>query len=121
MFYSNIVILIGNLLIYAYSLVVNDDLSLKRCFDDPGLMRDTLLISLLGAVGQIFVFLTISLFDNYRLSIVTTSRKCLSVLVSAFMFDHKFTPVQWFGAVIVMLSICAEVYFGKSKKKEKTN
>ncbi len=91
MFYSNIVILIGNLLIYAYSLMAYNDPSLKKCLDDPVLMRDTLLISFLGAVGQIFVFLTISLFDNYKLSIVTTSRKCLSVVVSAFMFDHKFT------------------------------
>ena len=121
MFYSNIVILIGNFLLYAYSVQVHNDLSLQKCLDDPILMRDTLLISFLGAVGQIFVFLTISLFDNYKLSIVTTSRKCLSVVVSAFIFDHKFTSVQWLGAVIVMLSTCAEVYLGKNKKKNKSH
>jgi len=93
MFYSNIVILIGNLLIYAYSVAVNNDKTIETFFVDQTLLRDTLSMSLLGAVGQIFVFLTISLFDNYKLSIVTTSRKCLSVLVSAFMFDHKFTTV----------------------------
>jgi solute carrier family 35 (UDP-galactose transporter), member B1 len=85
---------------------------------DPSLLRDTLLISLAGAVGQVFIYLTISLFDGYKLSIATTSRKCLSVVVSAYFFEHLFTPVQWTGAILVLGSTIAEVYFGGKAKAQ---
>jgi solute carrier family 35 (UDP-galactose transporter), member B1 len=98
---------------------MHGDDSLKRMIAEPSLLRDTLLISFAGAVGQIFVYLTISLFDGYKLSIATTSRKCLSVVISAYFFEHKFTQVQWTGALLVLGSTCAEVYFG-GKAKQRT-
>lgn len=84
--------------------------------NDFKIVRDVLLIGLCGAFGQIFIFLTISLHDCYKLSIVTTTRKCVSVVVSAFVFNHQFTPVQWTGACMVLGSTCAEVYLGNKRK-----
>jgi hypothetical protein len=40
------------------------------------------------------------------------------VVVSAYFFEHLFTPVQWTGAIFVLGSTIAEVYFGgKAKAK----
>lgn len=82
------------------------------------LLQGTLVISLCGAFGQIFIYLTISLFDSYKVSIITTTRKCLSVVASNFLFNHQFTTEQWVGASLVMTSTCAEVYFGNKHKQQ---
>jgi len=117
MLYNNCCLLVGNLVLFSYAVVCNGDTSMKRIWGDPELLRDTCVISLCGAFGQVFIYLTISLFDNYKCSIITTSRKCLSVVISNFLFDHQFTGEQWVGATMVMASTSAEVYLGSSKKK----
>lgn len=81
-------------------------------------MRDVMLIALCGAFGQIFIYLTISLHDCYKLSIMTTTRKCLTVLISALWFEHAFSEVQWLGASLVLTSTCAEVYLGNKRKRD---
>ena len=91
MFYNNMFVLAGNLLIFIIQVLVYEDKSLWVLLDNSELMMGTLTIGLCGAVGQIFIYLTISIFDNYLVSIITTSRKCLSVVVSNFYFNHKFT------------------------------
>ena len=91
MLYTNSCLLVGNFVIYNYAFFVNGDTSLQRIFNDHELLRDTILISLCGAFGQIFIYLTISLFDNYKAAIITTTRKCLSVVVSAVLFNHTFS------------------------------
>lgn len=67
------------------------------------------MVGLSGAVGQIFIFLTISLFDCYNLTIITTTRKFFSVVYSNFRFGHNFSEVQWLGAALVMASTFAEM------------
>ena len=67
------------------------------------------MVGLSGAVGQIFIFLTISLFDCYNLTIITTTRKFFSVVYSNFRFGHNFTEMQWYGAALVMASTFAEM------------
>jgi UDP-galactose transporter B1 len=63
-----------------------------------------------GAMGQIFIFLTVSLYDCYFLTIITTTRKFFSVVYSNYRFGHQFSQLQWAGAVLVMLSTTAEVF-----------
>jgi len=116
MLYNNCCIFVGNLILYSHAYFLAGDSSIERIWNDASLLRDTCLIALLGAFGQIFIYLTISIFNNYICSIITTSRKCLSVVISNFLFDHRFTPEQWVGASMVMASTCAEVYLGSKKK-----
>ncbi len=54
--------------------------------------------------------------DCHKLTIITTTRKCLSVVMSAFIFKHGFTKLQWLGVALVLGSTVAEVYIGKKKK-----
>jgi UDP-galactose transporter B1 len=77
-------------------------------------MVNTLAIS--GAVGQIFIFFTISMHNCHTLTIITTSRKCLSVVMSAIAFAHPFTPMQWVGVTMVLGSTVTEVITGKMRK-----
>lgn len=118
MLYNNLVGLAGNAVFFVVASCFYEDTTLARVMSDFSLLRDVLLIAFCGAVGQIFIFLTISLHDCYKLSIMTTSRKCLTVVISAFAFNHDFSQMQWFGATVVLLSTCAEVYLGNKRKRE---
>lgn len=91
MFMNNIVMLVANSIFYAFAAITAEDDSLTRLMSDSTLVRDALMMSICGATGQIFIFLTISIFDGYKVSIITTTRKCFSVVASNFMFNHKFT------------------------------
>ena len=82
-------------------------------------MFNCVTLGLSGAIGQIFIFLTISLFDCYLLTIITTTRKFFSVVYSNFRFGHDFTQLQWVGAIIVMLCTCAELFKGSDDKDKK--
>lgn len=86
MLYSNLIGLAGNALFYAYAVHINGDTTFSRVIQDPALTRNVLLISLCGALGQIFIYLTISLHDCLLLAVFTTSRKCFSVVVSSIIF-----------------------------------
>jgi drug/metabolite transporter (DMT)-like permease len=52
------------------------------------------------------------------LTIITTTRKLFSVVLSNFEFNHHFTGAQWIGAAIVMACTALELIFGK---KPQTN
>ena len=52
------------------------------------LLVDTFVLALCGAFGQVFIYLTVSLHDGYKVSIFTTARKCFSVVFSAYVFRH---------------------------------
>jgi UDP-galactose transporter B1 len=118
MFSNNFVQLLFNLMFYAFYYFVHGDDTLPHLLSEPVLLRDVILIGASGAVGQIFLYLAISLFGSYKLSVITTSRKLFSVILSNFSFHHHFTSRQWLGAVLVMSCTVAELFFGKKEKKE---
>ena len=94
MLYNNSVIFVMNAAIFAYTISTNaDDKTLEKISASPELMSKVIIISFCGAVGQIFIYFTLSLHNGYKLGIITTTRKCFSVLISAFAFNHKFTNI----------------------------
>ena len=79
-----------------------------------------MMISASGALGQIFIYFAISIFNNYLLAVITTSRKLFSVVISNITFNHHLSPIQWVGAGLVTACTFAELYIGKrNKDKEK--
>lgn len=121
MLYSNLIGLAGNVLFYYYAVLFNGDDTYIKVMSDPVLVKNVLLISLCGALGQIFIYLTISLHDCLMLSVFTTSRKCLSVVLSSIIFKHAFTTLQWVGASMVLCGTVAEVYAKHASKPKKTH
>jgi len=87
-----------------------------RVFSDTKLLYDCVMVGLSGSVGQVFIFFTISLFNCYLLTIITTTRKFFSVVYSNFRFGHKFSDEQWAGASIVMICTFVELFSKKDKK-----
>ena len=90
MFVNNLLGLALGSLVYMYEVAVNGDDSHIRILQSPTLLMKCVSLGLSGALGQIFIFLTMSLFDCYLLTIITTTRKFFSVVYSNFMFGHNF-------------------------------
>jgi drug/metabolite transporter (DMT)-like permease len=49
---------------------------------------DFLMLSLCGTFGQVFIFYTVNVFGPLVLSIVTTTRKFMSIVITIIYFNH---------------------------------
>lgn len=82
---------------------------LNFCADYPEVINDLVKITLLGCVGQYFIFYTINTFGSVALSILTTTRKFFTVLASIFYFNHHINNSQWISIVLVFIGVVLEL------------
>ena len=55
------------------------------------------ILGLAGALGQFFIFYTISHFGALACSIITTCRKVMTIIFSVIFFGHVLTTMQLAG------------------------
>ena len=82
----------------------------------PGVLWQLATFSLASALGQFFIFLTVSDFGPLPCSIVTTTRKFFTVLGSVILFGNSLLPRQWFATVAVFLGLFLDSMYGKAVK-----
>jgi UDP-galactose transporter B1 len=85
----------------------------------PEALKHVLGFGACGAVGQLFIFYTLSRFSSLLLVTVTVTRKMLTMLLSVFWFGHSLKPGQWLGIVLVFGGIGAEAVVQRQEKKAK--
>lgn len=66
----------------------------------PSALESILQYTLCSALGQVFIFRCVSDFDPLVLSVVTTSRKLLSVLLTLLLFGYEVGPLCILGLVL---------------------
>eukprot|EP00595_Chromulina_sp_UTEXLB2642_P002255 CAMPEP_0196764186 /NCGR_PEP_ID=MMETSP1095-20130614/5550_1 /TAXON_ID=96789 ORGANISM="Chromulina nebulosa, Strain UTEXLB2642" /NCGR_SAMPLE_ID=MMETSP1095 /ASSEMBLY_ACC=CAM_ASM_000446 /LENGTH=333 /DNA_ID=CAMNT_0042119069 /DNA_START=218 /DNA_END=1219 /DNA_ORIENTATION=- len=95
----------------------------KFVTENPELLSKVLKFGLCSAIGQSFIFYTISHFDPLVCSTVTTTRKVFSVLLSIFINGHPVNAEGWFGIGLASAGILSELQDkssgGEHKKEEK--
>lgn len=79
----------------------------------PTCLRDLLAFCGCGALGQVFIFLTIEAFGSLTLTTVTVTRKLMTILLSLFLFDHRLSPRQWLSVALVFAALFLEAFAGK--------
>lgn len=77
-----------------------------------------IVIGTTGTLGQIFIYLTITKFDCFILTTVTTTRKFFSILVSIILFSHPMTPLHQLGFGFVISAVAWDVYESTKKQKK---
>ncbi|KAH8925904.1 UAA transporter [Atractiella rhizophila] len=82
----------------------------------PSVLRDLLLFSLFGALGQIFIFLTLANFGSLTLVTITVLRKLFTMILSVFIYHHDLSAGQWGGVTLVFAGIAIEAYVAGGKK-----
>lgn len=85
----------------------------------PSLVWQLITFSIAGALGQFFIFLTVSDFGPLPCSIITTTRKFFTVLGSVILFGNSLLPRQWFATVIVFTGLFLDSIYGKAVIKMK--
>lgn len=85
----------------------------------PRALKDVLGFAACGAVGQVFIFYTLSKFSSLLLVTVTVTRKMLTMLLSVFCFGHSLTGGQWLGVLLVFGGVGAEGIVQRKEKKAK--
>ena len=68
--------------------------------------------SLLGALAQLFIFTCIGTHGSFTSTVITISRKFVTVLISVVLFGHKLDFVQWIGVLDVFAGLGIQMAFG---------
>jgi UDP-galactose transporter B1 len=68
---------------------------------EPRLVSIVLLQNAIVAVGQIFIFLTITWYSSLVCTTITTTRKFFTILFSVLYFGHRFNMWQWVSVSMV--------------------
>jgi len=88
---------------------------IKFVIDNPLVIKDLMLLAVLGTCGQVFIFYTIANFSPLILSIVTTTRKFFTVLTSIFIYNHQVNGYQWMAIGLVFIGVFIEMLGGGKK------
>jgi UDP-galactose transporter B1 len=105
MFWTNLYMTVAAAMV---ALVLGEfNTGLQFCLKNPVIFSKLLKFALCSAVGQAFIFYTISEFDPLVCSTVTTTRKVFSVLLSIFVHGHQMSAQ---GSSYVQVSSILEIY-----------
>ncbi|CAF4747749.1 unnamed protein product [Pieris macdunnoughi] len=75
-------------------------------------------LSLMGALGQLFIFFMVSEFGPLPCSVVTTTRKFFTVLASVIIFGNVLMLRQWIGAILVFSGLFLDIICRNGKSPQ---
>ncbi|EWC43449.1 hypothetical protein DRE_07590 [Drechslerella stenobrocha 248] len=107
----------GWLVVNPWSSELGDAVGFMR--ENPEVAGDVVGFALCGAVGQVFIFYTLSRFGSLTLVTVTVTRKMFSMILSVVAFGHRLTAMQWLGVGLVFGGIGGEAEMKRREKKAK--
>lgn len=85
----------------------------------PNSLFHIMSFSMAGALGQFFIFRTVSEFGPLPCSIMTTTRKFFTVLSSVLLFGNTLIPRQWLGTFIVFSALFLDALYSRNKNVKK--
>ncbi|KAH8758611.1 UAA transporter family-domain-containing protein [Hyaloscypha finlandica] len=85
----------------------------------PRVWYDVLGFAMCGAIGQVFIFYTLSTFSSLLLVTITVTRKMLTMILSVIWFGHHLGSRQWMGVALVFGGIGAEGIITRREKAAK--
>ena len=94
--------------------------AVQFCREHPDAAWDIMIFCLCGAVGQNFIFLTISKFGSLALTTITTTRKFTSILVSSIWTGSPLSAQQWSGVTMVFAGLSVQIYLKWQRQKQRS-
>ncbi|VDP12382.1 unnamed protein product [Soboliphyme baturini] len=81
---------------------------------------DVLATSVASAVGQLFIFYTVSEFGAVTFTIIMAVRQALSIFLSCLIYRHRIAVRGIAGIIIVFCSIFLRIYWNRSRRRTGT-
>jgi len=75
-------------------------------------------LGLSGALGQVFIFITIAKFGALTCSIIGLSRKVTTLVASIYVYGHHLNGIQFTGLLISVGAMVMNFWRKKEKKSE---
>lgn len=72
---------------------------------DGDIQASILWLNAAAAMGQIFIFLTITWYSSLVCTTITTTRKFFTILLSVIHFGHVFSTLQWLSVGLVFCGL----------------
>ncbi|CAD5231695.1 unnamed protein product [Bursaphelenchus xylophilus] len=94
--------------------------STKFVLQHADIARDIFLLSLSGACGQLFIYVTIQKFGPVVFAVIMTVRQILSIVLSSIYFSHHLNFVGILGLLVAFGSILVSIYVRYRKQKRKS-
>jgi len=86
----------------------------------PSILFDMVSFSFASALGQYFIFITVTEFGPLTCSVITTTRKFFTILASVLWFQNPMNERQWLGTILVFVGLTLDSFWSKGSKKAKT-
>ncbi|KAD3642228.1 hypothetical protein E3N88_31452 [Mikania micrantha] len=93
--------------------------AVEFCKNHPEAGWDILYYCLCGAIGQNFIFFTISRFGSLTNTTITTTRKFVSIVVSSVVSGNPLSRKQWGSVVMVFSGLSYQIYLKWQKLQKK--
>ncbi|KAC9845605.1 hypothetical protein R6Q59_006754 [Mikania micrantha] len=90
--------------------------AVQFCKNNPEAARDILYYCFCGAIGQNFIFFTISRFGSLTNTTITTTRKFVSIVVSSVLSGNPLSRKQWGSVAMVFAGLSYQIYLKRKKK-----
>ena len=84
--------------------------AVRFCKQHPEAAWDIILFCCCGAVGQNFIFLTISRYGSLANTTITTTRKFVSIVVSSLLSGNPLSTKQWGCVCMVFTGLSYQIY-----------
>eukprot|EP01080_Neovahlkampfia_damariscottae_P000533 gene533-8045_t len=85
----------------------------------PHIIFDTFIFLTLMTIGQELIYYSIVHFGNLFTSVVTTTRKMITILLSIVWFSHHLNIPQIIGIIIVFIFVILDFFVDKNEHGEK--
>ncbi|XP_033732057.1 solute carrier family 35 member B1-like isoform X2 [Pecten maximus] len=82
----------------------------------PSVLLNMLYFGIASAIGQMFIFTTVTSFGPLTCSIITTTRKFFTIFASVLLFQNPMNSWQWIGTVLVFAGLGLDSAFGKERR-----
>lgn len=108
----------NSIYLIVFLLISNEGIEfINFCIRHPIVVRDLSVVVAFGIFGQFCITSMISNFGALPLSISTTIRKFVTVLLSVVIFNNVLSIRQWIATVIIFSALLVDGYFSKKKPK----
>jgi len=107
MYYTNLMAA----LYLCVAMVLSGEVTVTKQFlmRHPEAALDVAQCALLNAVGQSIIYYTVANWSALACTIVTTTRKFLTILASVVYFGHVLSTQQWLAVILVFGALLAEM------------
>ncbi|KAK0416650.1 hypothetical protein QR680_012608 [Steinernema hermaphroditum] len=85
----------------------------------PNVPLQILILACCACIGQCFIFKTVTDFGPLTCSIITTTRKLITIIASVILFNHPMSQRQVMGTAIVFLALLVDAIEGKKSHSAK--